>query len=213
MAGRTISEMHQSLLAEPVPEPGTLGKIAKAIHWLNEPFDRQYTLGGLWRAATFQEPKEERPSRLGRLTERVLFVGLGLTALALGTGGIGPLLLLGGAKFAAVLAGEMVQPVGRAAEGFFRMLDKKFGSSGTKEIAGASKSGEDPVGASNEQKMGMNPGRDMEQEMADRPVGASKFDKSIKSHFGQQAADQRGYSKPTLETHRPRRPSEQNANM
>jgi hypothetical protein len=217
MAGRTIDEIQQSLMAEPLREPGMFGRIAKRIHWLNEPFDNEYTLGGLFRKLTFQEPKEEGPSRLGRLTERVVFATLGITALALGTGGIGPILLFGAAKFTGVLAGELVQPVGRVAEGFFKMLDRKFGSSDTSKIAGASKTGEERVGASRHQKgMDMGPGQGMDQEMVERPVGASKFgSQTIKQHFGEQAADQRGsngYRKPTLETHRPRRPSGHNAN-
>lgn len=218
MAGRTIDEMQQSLMAEPLPEPGVFGRIAKRIHWLNEPFDNEYTLGGLFRKLTFQEPKEEGPSRLGRMTERVLFIGLGVAALTMATGGIGPILLFGAAKFVGVLAGELVQPAGRLVEGIFKKLDKTFGGSHTAGRTGASKSGEDPVGATNKQKMGSEPGngQDRDQEMVERPVGASKLGSTtIKQQFGENAADQRGsggYRKPTLETHR-HKPAGHNANM
>jgi len=195
MAGRTIEEMTEEFLAMPLPEKktGVFGRIANALSWFNEPFDFPPTMGNVFRKLTFQDIKEDKASRLGRLTERAFFVVLGLAALALTPGGIGPIIMFGVAKFAAITAGEIVQPVGRFAEGFFRMMDRKFGPK-PPELAGTSKSGEDPVGARQDMKrgndMGHSPG--MDQEPAENPVGARKFAAmSIREQFSDNAADQR----------------------
>lgn len=117
------------------------------MHWWNTPFKNQYTLGALFRYITFREQEEERPSKLGRITERASFAILGLMALALTPGGIAPIVMLGAAKLAAAFLGSIIQPVGHAVEGFFSYLDKK--TSSKKEEGLSKRQNSDRVGATN----------------------------------------------------------------
>lgn len=178
------------------PETGIFRKAANAMHWLNTPFKHQYTLGALLRYITFREQNEERPSKLGRIAERISFVVLGLAAVALTPGGIGPLVMLGAAKLGAMTIGELIQPVGRGVEGFFSYLDKK--TTGGSSEGGLSKR-QERVGAtndgpSNKLSQGVPPGFKVGAQDADasveRPVGATMQQMApLKPKFDDRAAN------------------------
>lgn len=162
---------------------GIFARLRDGMHWLNTPFKNQYTLGALFRYITFQEQHEERPSKLGRIAERGLFVVGALAAVALTPGGIGPLVMIGVAKLAAATVGELIQPVGRGVEGFFSFLDKKFGHEPEVGLSQRKSQYDNKVGATNGKNSlskGVPPGfkvgtqnADMNADVAELPVGAT----------------------------------------
>lgn len=181
----------------PLPAESFFKKAENLLGWLNEPAEHKYTLGELFRKVTFQEPSQDgfHASRIGRLAERILTVGLVIGVCASPVSGIGFIAGLVAAKVASVgVAGLVVMPVSRGLEGVARKLDRVFNKPADPDefakkrgLVGGSEVKEAPVGMRNAKDMNYNP---------EDKIGASRIvdpDASIKQDFGTVAADSRAF--------------------
>ncbi len=181
----------------PLPEPGVFGKIENKLSWWNQPAEGKYTIVAAVRKGLLMEPSQDgfHASRIGRLAERILTVGLVIAVCASPLAGIGFFAGLIAAKVASVgVAGLIVMPASKGLEGIMRKLEhsvnkpadpdefaKKRGLVGGTEVKAA------PVGVRNAHDMNYNP---------EDKIGASRTvnpDASIKQSFDGAAADSRAF--------------------
>ncbi len=181
----------------PLPEPGVFGKIENALSWWNQPAEHKYTLGELFRKMTFQEPSQDgfHGSRIGRLAERIITVGLVIGVCASPLAGIGFFAGLIAAKVASVgVAGLVVMPLSKGLEGIARKLEHSVNKPADPDefarkrgLVGGTEVKEAPVGMRN--------AHDIKNDPEDK-IGASRIvnpDASIKQSFDGAAVDSRAF--------------------
>lgn len=121
-------EQRRKRLIEQGYEETIFKKIEKKLQWWNEPAKNKYTIGAALRKMTFMEPSEYgfHSTRAGRLTERLVTLGLAAAIIASPTivGVIPIAACLVGAKVAGMTVGALAAAVVTGLEGTMHKIDR-----------------------------------------------------------------------------------------